>query len=121
MAIRMKILNRLRMLKEPIAAEVIASDQSRRAWVSIRPYQDSAPSEPLDPETPWTYQVIRFEVEKKYLEDEAYEEAVFYDELGVHNKQIIEVSSEEEALQVITRWLDDLEKLDAPWHCEYPI
>jgi hypothetical protein len=65
--------------------------------------------------------VVRFDAEKRYLEDPSYEEAVFHDELGIHHYDTLEFLTEEEALAEVTKWLDDLSKLDTPWNCDYPI
>jgi hypothetical protein len=46
MTIKMQVLNRLRMLREPIAAEIESSREDCRAWICVRMYQKSEPYEP---------------------------------------------------------------------------
>jgi hypothetical protein len=102
------VLNRLR-LGELVAAEIPATLDEHRAWIGIYPIKK-------ENQSGYKYRIRTFEVHKQYL----YDDNDVWEETMAKKKDYFE-DSEENLLSLLGKIVDNLNILDAPWKCDYPI
>jgi hypothetical protein len=89
-----------------LAAEVTPTLHGRRAWVGVHPPRISRDS----------FLVRYFEVKREFIEND-----LDIHEEQLENKQTITVSGEEELVEVLSRWINNLNDLKGPSFSDYPI
>ncbi len=97
---------RLFRRRKPVAAEVPASIEARRAWVYVVPWGDER------------FAVHYFEIEKPLVQ--AAHDTYDYDQYLLNEKKLL-VHGEEELDRVLAQWLDDWGQLRDPGLTTYPI
>lgn len=115
MTMRPEVRNRLSMLGELVAAELPAVSPGRRRWVGVyvaKPPHPNASS----PAPRGKMRVLRFELDESLL-DGSY--SPFSGDL--ENTDSRWVDSMEELEGVLEEMGIDSGRLDAPWHCDYPL
>lgn len=102
-----------------VAAEVLPSQPSRRAWIKIRAAREKKEQQSLYPNDV-KFGVRYFEIEKSVLEDAKIKNR-YIENNELLSQEVILVKNEEELASVLSRWLSDLDKLVLPYFCDCPV
>ncbi len=111
---------RLVRRKLALCAEVQASRADHRAWIYVRPMPHPREEYPLRnaDDHHHGYSVLYYEVEAGLWQEACESWDV---DRYILNREVIHVADERELEGVLTRWLDDLERLVDPAFCHSPI
>jgi hypothetical protein len=112
--IPIKAWNRIEMLRQPIAAEILSGDKQRR-WKAIYCTGSNSTS---DSPTPHHYFLLDAEFDAAGLaEQEPYGD----EDLAITHQVRYYVSSEDELYPLVLKLNADPQLFDTQWHVDYPL
>jgi hypothetical protein len=114
MTMSVNAINRLKMLRQEIAAEISTRDSNRRAWVAVYPPIEYKPETVIRDRKENTYLLKKFEIPKELVHE-------YFGQNDVYSLQQAELASLEEVEKVLSQWNIDSSILTAPWNCDYPL